>query len=405
MLNGAAAPVPAVRATFIYATSPRGGLDTTTENVTRILSEREFSEALQRGERFMDASPEAYGAYLTTWRKVLRAAPEGAVVSVANSGEHSSEPTGALEILHDRGRKFLPFIWPPRSVGEALTLDLGSNGNDASGTKGPMTLTCLQASPKAFYVQNFLSDQEAEELIAFAQSEKNPYRLRPSTTGHKSWTQGGESSTNTKRTSLNGFDISSPTGKRIKRRAFQLARIEPYDEKLADGIQVLRYEPGQAYIPHTDYFAYRTSNDHLWDPRIPGGTNRFATVFLYLSDVAAGGHTVFPKVPRAKMRAEGSPSLASAERAEKTNVSHAVNLSHSSWEAKMAGECETAFSVPPRKGDALLFYSQQPDGSLDEMSFHGGCPVLDGIKWAANVWIWNGCRYGVCKNPPPAHRH
>ena len=162
LLNGAAAPVPAVRATFIYATSPRGGLDTTTENVTRILSEREFSEALQRGERFMDASPEAYGAYLTTWRKVLRAAPEGAVVSVANSGEHSSEPTGALEILHDRGRKFLPFIWPPRSVGEALTLDLGSNGNDASGTKGPMTLTCLQASPKAFYVQNFLSDQEAE---------------------------------------------------------------------------------------------------------------------------------------------------------------------------------------------------------------------------------------------------
>ena len=66
----------------------------------------------------------------------------------------------------------------------------------------------------------------------------------------------------------------------------------------------------------------------------------------------------------------------------------------------MARECRERFSVAPKKGDALLFYSQQPDGALDPLSFHGGCPVLGGTKWAANVWIWNGCRYSVCKNLP-----
>lgn len=52
------------------------------------------------------------------------------------------------------------------------------------------------------------------------------------------------------RTSFNGFVISSPVAVELKRRAFQLARVQPYDERLADGIQVLRYETKQAYVPH-----------------------------------------------------------------------------------------------------------------------------------------------------------
>eukprot|EP00613_Pedinella_sp_CCMP2098_P008050 CAMPEP_0171678382 /NCGR_PEP_ID=MMETSP0990-20121206/55639_1 /TAXON_ID=483369 /ORGANISM="non described non described, Strain CCMP2098" /LENGTH=94 /DNA_ID=CAMNT_0012265027 /DNA_START=1 /DNA_END=282 /DNA_ORIENTATION=- len=61
-------------------------------------------------------------------------------------------------------------------------------------------------------------------------------------------------------------------------------------------------------------------------------------------------------------------------------------LSTGSWEEKMAETCSSQFAVNPKKGDALLFYSQQPNGTLDEMSLHGGCPVLSGVKWAANVW-------------------
>ena len=63
--------------------------------------------------------------------------------------------------------------------------------------------------------------------------------------------------------------------------------------------------------------------------------------------------------------------------------------------AKLTRDCYSKFAVTPRKGDAILFYSQKFGGELDVMSLHGGCPVLEGTKWAANLWVWNGRRYGV----------
>lgn len=57
--------------------------------------------------------------------------------------------------------------------------------------------------------------------------------------------------------------------------------------RLSGGLQVLRYEPKQAYVAHSDYFETHTSSDFNWDP-MNGGSNRFATVFLYLSDVEDG---------------------------------------------------------------------------------------------------------------------
>ena len=39
--------------------------------------------------------------------------------------------------------------------------------------------------------------------------------------------------------------------------------------------------------------------------------------------------------------------------------------------------------------------SQKADGELDLYSEHAGCPVLNGTKWAANVWVWNAPRFGM----------
>jgi hypothetical protein len=45
-------------------------------------------------------------------------------------------------------------------------------------------------------------------------------------------------------------------------------------------------------------------------------------------------------------------------------------------------QCRTRLAVQPKAGKAILFYSQNPDGSTDELSKHGACPVLAGDKWA-----------------------
>ena len=84
-------------------------------------------------------------------------------------------------------------------------------------------------------------------------------------------------------------------------RAFKLLRLPEAYSPMTDGIQILRYEIGQAYIAHHDYFPATQSPDHEWNPA-KGGSNRFATVFLYLSDVEEGGQTVFPSQVSSKIK-------------------------------------------------------------------------------------------------------
>ena len=257
--------------------------------------------------------------------------------------------------------------------------------------------------PRVFYVHNFLSPDEAQAFVDFSTSDDNPYKMAPSTGGtHKAWNQGGSGATLKTRTSMNAFDVTTKLSYEIKKRAFRLLRMGAYRENMADGIQILRYELGQAYGDHHDYFPRVQSDDHAWDPS-KGGSNRFATVFLYLSDVEFGGQTVFPKSQ--KLTAEKSEELvrrlgeAPSEEMLKELVKEA-GLDEKSWEDKLITKCYEQFAVPPRKGDAILFYSQTPDGDLDPASLHGACPVLKGTKWGANLWVWNACRYSQCQEDP-----
>ena len=54
----------------------------------------------------------------------------------------------------------------------------------------------------------------------------------------------------------------------------------------AESIQVLRYEIGQKYDAHFDYFHDKKN--------VKRGGQRIATVLMYLTDVKKGGETVFP---------------------------------------------------------------------------------------------------------------
>lgn len=187
------------------------------------------------------------------------------------------------------------------------------------------------------------------------------------------------------------YDLASPAARALKRRAFQLLRI-PYHEGLADGVQIVRYETNQAYIPHHDYYPVGQTNDHNWDPRTTGGSNRFATVFLYLSDGFTGGSTVFPRA--ANITASSKFSRPSETHRDEFQTLADSIFPKQSWERQMVTACAAEYGIKAEKGGAILFYSQRADGALDELSQHGGCPVLEGTKWAANVWVWNDLRHG-----------
>jgi prolyl 4-hydroxylase len=45
--------------------------------------------------------------------------------------------------------------------------------------------------------------------------------------------------------------------------------------------------------------------------------------------------------------------------------------------------------VTPELGKAVLFYSQLPDGNMDDFSQHAALPVKDGEKWLINLWVWD----------------
>merc|ERR1711920_345471 len=100
------------------------------------------------------------------------------------------------------------------------------------------------------------------------------------------------------RTSDNAFDFESKAALIVMKRSFDALRI-PWDERLADGLQILRYREGDAYVPHMDWFPADTSADRStpggFDPETADGSNRLATVFLYLKPPPSGGFTVFPR--------------------------------------------------------------------------------------------------------------
>lgn len=57
---------------------------------------------------------------------------------------------------------------------------------------------------------------------------------------------------------------------------------------------------------------------------------------------------------------------------------------------KLPASCAASggFKYTPRRGDAVLFYSLNPDGTLDPRSVHAGCPVGRGSeKWVVTKWI------------------
>ena len=101
-----------------------------------------------------------------------------------------------------------------------------------------------------------------------------------------------------------------------------------------EGVDIIRYEPGQVLKPHFD-----ANREAAVEDAARGG-QVIATALVYLNDVEAGGTTRFGR----------------------------LNL-----------------EVQPRRGDCLLFFPADRFGTFDERTEHEGSEAID-EKWLARIW-------------------
>ncbi|XP_044497820.1 probable prolyl 4-hydroxylase 4 [Mangifera indica] len=210
----------------------------------------------------------------------------------------------------------------------------------------PSKVKQISWKPRAFVYEGFLTDLECDHLISLAKSELKRSAVADNLSG--------ESKLSEVRTS-SGMFISKGKDAIIAGIEDKISTWSFLPKENGEDIQVLRYEPGQKYDPHYDYFSDKVN--------IARGGHRIVTVLMYLSDVAKGGETVFPN-------AEEPPH-------------RRIPATHDDL-----SECaKRGIAVKPRKGDALLFFSLHPTAVPDTNSLHSGCPVIEGEKWSATKWI------------------
>jgi len=278
-----------------------------------------------------------------------------------------------------------PFQWGPREVGRRFPVSLA----DREGVE----METIALHPRIFLIHNLLTEEEALALIERALERTGDNALQASGTGFKAV---GQRNLQGQRTSASAFDRESAVAQKVLARAFEVSRI-PLQESMADGLQILRYQEGQAYVSHKDWFPADTGGKKQnFNPEVLGGSNRFATVFLYLWSPPSGGYTVFP-LARQEPWLEDSAFISTGKNASvaETAMKRAKSFfKKGAWELNLMQQCYTKLAVKPVHLGAALFYHQDPmTGRLLQEAEHGACPSLTGTKWGANLWIWNTARH------------
>lgn len=109
-----------------------------------------------------------------------------------------------------------------------------------------------------------------------------------------------------------------------------------------DPLQGQRYDPGQYFKPHTDWFTPGTSE---YDQHARVGGQRTWTVMVYLNNVEEGGETHFPKIGR---------------------------------------------SFRPLRGMGVAWNNLLPNGEPNHDTLHEARPVIQGRKYVITKWFRNG---------------
>ncbi|KAI9599054.1 hypothetical protein BDF19DRAFT_493223 [Syncephalis fuscata] len=190
------------------------------------------------------------------------------------------------------------------------------------------SLEMISLDPFMFRIHDFLKPGEADHIISISR----PLMER----SHVQADEG--SSVSTSRTSTQTF-LSFNQDKVaacILVRAAHLFQVPLTD---IESLQVVRYTAGQEYQNHYDFM--RTDEQLMSSEWSRAKGQRLATMIIYLQEPLAGGNTSFPSL---------------------------------------------GLSFKPQKNEGLLWYNLNQDGLEDWRMDHQGDPIIEGEKWAMNLW-------------------
>lgn len=176
-----------------------------------------------------------------------------------------------------------------------------------------------------YEIPKFLNHQECKEVISAI--NKNLVQSGVSDDDY-------EKSRNSRTCVIKNVDVNLT--KRLDEKICRLIGVNPC---LSESIEGVRYDPGQFFIKHSDYFVPNTDsyNKHC---KIAG--QRTWTVMIYLNWVKEGGETVFSDIGR---------------------------------------------TFSPVVGTALCWNNLYSDGNLNHYTQHESLPVIKGNKYVITKWF------------------
>jgi len=252
----------------------------------------------------------------------------------------------------------------PRAVVRPTTQDdIRFEGDD--GVTPSLHYEVISFEPRAYLFPRLLTDAECEAIVSAADNLN-------------SQNHGVYKDVRTSSNQKISFQVlNKPEIKHVLRR---VANASGVSVGHFEGIEVIRYDNGQKYQSHHDYFSGPENTILTNDDRI-------ATMLIYLREPTRGGETIFPWADTGtEIGKNGWPSAYHdfTRECEKLQT--------------YDDQLDRGAKVIPKKGGALLFFNYNHVGKPDPYSQHGGCPVLEGQKYTATVWMW-GRPHGAC---PPA---
>ena len=191
------------------------------------------------------------------------------------------------------------------------------------------TIEVLSNDPVIAYMDNVITSDECKHIIAAARNSISRARVAGE---RESIESPGRTGSNT------GLELD--TDQTILSIAERISELVGIPLEHAENIQVVHYGKGQEYGAHFDAHNLETV---LGQNCCRNGGQRVATALVYLNDVSEGGATHFPNKD---------------------------------------------ISISAREGRMAIFHNTLP-GTADPHpdSTHAGMPVVEGEKWAFNIWF------------------